>query len=74
MTYLKLNKKICEKTIIKRNFFIQDKWSFPIDDLVEIYRRTNRTVNGNQIIGCARRAFAAAQANKVSINNYCEKL
>jgi len=38
----------------------------PISDLVEIYRRTNRTVDGRQIINCAKRAFAAAQANKVS--------
>ncbi|RGB30501.1 hypothetical protein C1646_711187 [Rhizophagus diaphanus] len=44
--------------------YLVDKWSFPIDDLVEIYRRMNRTVDGKQIIGCARRAFAAAQANK----------
>lgn len=58
-------KKYPKKQSLKKNF-IQDKWSFPIDDLVEIYRRMNRTVDGKQIIGCARRAFAAAQANKVS--------
>ncbi|RIA90534.1 hypothetical protein C1645_151855 [Glomus cerebriforme] len=44
--------------------YLGDKWSFPINDLVEIYRRTNRIVDGNQLAGCAKRAFAAAQANK----------
>jgi len=36
--------------------------------LVEIYKRTNRTVEGRQIKICVKKAFAAAQANKVIIS------
>jgi hypothetical protein len=42
--------------------------------LIEIYRRINLSVDGKQIASCAKRAFAAAHANKVSdINNFEDK-
>ncbi|CAG8445087.1 10299_t:CDS:10 [Diversispora eburnea] len=44
--------------------YLEDKWKVPVDDLIEIYKRTNQSVLRKHIDYCVKQAFAAIQANK----------
>ncbi|RHZ83591.1 hypothetical protein Glove_91g49 [Diversispora epigaea] len=44
--------------------YLEDKWKVPVDDLIEIYKRTNQSVLRKHIDYCVKQAYAAIQANK----------
>ncbi|CAG8515726.1 25083_t:CDS:10 [Dentiscutata erythropus] len=46
--------------------YLEDEWQVPIDDIIEIYERINKTASKKHINYCIKQAFTAIQANKVS--------
>ncbi|CAG8454540.1 5176_t:CDS:10, partial [Dentiscutata heterogama] len=44
--------------------YLEDEWQVPIDDIIEIYERINKTVSKKHINYCIKQAFTAMQANK----------
>ncbi|RIB06471.1 hypothetical protein C2G38_2253190 [Gigaspora rosea] len=44
--------------------YLEDEWQVPVDDIIEIYKRINKTASKRHINYCIKQAFTAMQANK----------